>query len=91
MAQAPTQADSQNGTRCHAHRHHPVWAPVPTAGRPMVFATLSGLGLLVILFTWLFGGEEQGLGFSEAEIKKVVWDNPIAFFKQSGRLGASLK
>lgn len=43
--------------------------PVPRSSRPMVFAALSGLGLLVILFTWLFGGDEQGLGFSEAEIQ----------------------
>lgn len=35
--------------------------------------------------------EMRRRGFSDAEIKKVVWDNPIAFFKQSGRLGASLK
>ncbi len=25
-------------------------------------------------------------GFADAEITKVVWDNPIAFFAQSGRL-----
>lgn len=25
-------------------------------------------------------------GFSEAEVRKVVWDNPVAFFEQSGRL-----
>jgi hypothetical protein len=25
-------------------------------------------------------------GFAEAEVSKVVWDNPIAFFAQSGRL-----
>ena len=31
--------------------------------------------------------EMRRRGFSDEEITKVVWDNPIAFFKQSGRLG----
>ncbi len=35
--------------------------------------------------------EMRRRGFKEAEIKKVVWDNPIAFFRQSGRLAAELK
>lgn len=25
-------------------------------------------------------------GFDRAEVEKVVWDNPVAFFAQSGRL-----
>lgn len=35
--------------------------------------------------------EMRRRGFSDAEISKVVWDNPIEFFRQSGRLGADLK
>jgi len=34
--------------------------------------------------------EMRRRGFSDAEIRKVVWDNPIAFFEQSGRLPPSL-
>jgi hypothetical protein len=25
-------------------------------------------------------------GFGEAEVQKVLWDNPVAFYGQSGRL-----
>jgi hypothetical protein len=32
--------------------------------------------------------EMRRRGFSDAEISTVVWENPIRFFKQSGRLGA---
>jgi hypothetical protein len=32
--------------------------------------------------------EMRRRGFSDAEISKVVWENPIEFFAQSGRLGA---
>jgi predicted metal-dependent TIM-barrel fold hydrolase len=32
--------------------------------------------------------EMRRRGFSGEEIEKVVWENPIAFFRQSGRLGA---
>jgi predicted metal-dependent TIM-barrel fold hydrolase len=35
--------------------------------------------------------EMRRRGFSEAEIKKVVWDNPIAFFGQSRRLSPDLR
>ena len=34
--------------------------------------------------------EMRRRGFSDAEIRKVVWDNPVAFFEQSGRLPPSL-
>ena len=34
--------------------------------------------------------EMRRRGFSEEEIQKVVWDNPIEFFKQSGRLSTEL-
>ena len=35
--------------------------------------------------------EMRRRGFSDRDIQKVVWDNPIAFFKQSGRLDPGLK
>jgi hypothetical protein len=28
----------------------------------------------------------QGAGFSEADVQRVVFENPIAFFAQSGKL-----
>ncbi|MBI4587168.1 MAG: TatD family hydrolase [Planctomycetes bacterium] len=34
--------------------------------------------------------EMRRRGFSDEEIAKVVWENPIAFFKQSGRLSNEL-
>lgn len=40
-------------------------------------------------------GEMRKAEFDEAEISKVVWDNPVSFFEQSGRLqldkGASIR
>ena len=35
--------------------------------------------------------EMRRRGFSDEEIQKVVWGNPIAFFKQSGRLSPELE
>lgn len=35
--------------------------------------------------------EMRRRGFSDEEIKKVVWDNPVAFFGQSGRLSGDLE
>jgi len=35
--------------------------------------------------------EMRRRGFSDDDISRVVWDNPIAFFKQSGRLADGLK
>jgi len=35
--------------------------------------------------------EMRRRGFPEAEVRKVVWENPIAFFRQSGRLPASVR
>jgi predicted metal-dependent TIM-barrel fold hydrolase len=35
--------------------------------------------------------EMRRRGFSDRDIEKVVWDNPIAFFKQSRRLAKDLK
>jgi hypothetical protein len=29
------------------------------------------------------------MGIAEADIKKIVWDNPVAFFAQSGNLDVS--
>ena len=34
--------------------------------------------------------EMRRRGFPDADIKRLVWDNPIAFFKQSGRLNPEL-
>ncbi|MBI4600359.1 MAG: TatD family hydrolase [Planctomycetes bacterium] len=35
--------------------------------------------------------EMRRRGFTDEEITKVVWENPIAFFRQSGRLGPALR
>jgi len=35
--------------------------------------------------------EMRRRGFREDEIQKVVWDNPVAFFRQSGRLPDTLR
>jgi predicted metal-dependent TIM-barrel fold hydrolase len=35
--------------------------------------------------------EMRRRGFPEADIRKVVWDNPLAFYRQSGRLPDDLK
>jgi len=35
--------------------------------------------------------EMRRRGFTDAEITTVVWDNPIAFFRQSGRLSRDLR
>lgn len=32
--------------------------------------------------------EMRRRGFNDAEIEKLVWDNPVSFYQQSGRLGA---
>src|SRR6185437_5708333 len=37
--------------------------------RPVLFAVLTAAGLVSVLFGWLFGGDEGGLAFSEAEIQ----------------------
>ncbi len=38
-------------------------------GRPLLAAGLTGAGLVAILLGWIFGGDESGLAFSEAEIQ----------------------
>jgi uncharacterized protein len=35
--------------------------------------------------------EMRRRGFADAEIQRVVWDNPIAFFRQSGQLSKDLR
>jgi uncharacterized protein len=35
--------------------------------------------------------EMRRRGFADLEIQRVVWDNPIAFFRQSGRLSKDLR
>jgi ABC-2 type transport system permease protein len=36
---------------------------------PLVSGALTWLGMLIVLYTWVFGGYESGLAFSEAEIQ----------------------
>lgn len=36
---------------------------------PIVGGALTWLGMLILLFTWVFGGDESGIAFSEAEIQ----------------------
>jgi ABC-2 type transport system permease protein len=52
-----------------AHRASITHAVMSYGGQPLFAAVLMGLGVLVLVAGWLFGGDEGGIAFSEAEIQ----------------------